>query len=135
MMKKTLTFIPFVFMPISYIYVVCSGLSDAGVLLYFAVALSWLPIAICLLYFLAERMKKIILAESGMLLHMIFSCFAFSTYYFSFICFVQRMGFVNKSIGYRVHSILLLFCIIFVFFQYFACMKALKARTHPNHNT
>lgn len=133
MIKRTIRLIPFITMPIVYIYAMEAGLHDVdGVLLDFAVNLSWLPIAICILYLTAFQKKDVFLVEIGVVLHIIFACFVFSTYYISITSFIILYGFISKRLMYRVNSFILLCCIILVFIVLIQCRKDIvKQRNRP----
>lgn len=125
-MKKLLEFFPFLLLPIAYDMVIYSGFHSEGLLTEIAVALNWLPIAVCLLYFLAQRLGKTVLAESGLILHTILSIFVLITYHYSLGKFYHRWGFVNRGIFYRIFSVVLVLSIIYAFVRYIRCIRSLR---------
>lgn len=118
-------YIPFLVMPVSYVYAMRAGLYNAWRhdIFPFAVSLSWLPIAIMVMFIVAQQKKNKLFASLGIALHSVFTCFVFSTFYFSFIKYFHNMGFVNRDMGYKINSIILLVCIILVFMEFISCKK------------
>lgn len=127
-MKHKLRLIPFMAMPVAYICVLGLGLSGDGDVLGFAMCLSWLPIAICVLYIIATQKESPLFAEIGTVLHIIFMCAVGLSYYVTFYEFLRFNGFVNRALRYRVGSVVLIFCMIFVLIMFMRCWKDTAAR-------
>ena len=122
--KRKLSMIPFIVMPIAYIGAEYSGLTSSyGDILKVATSLVWLPIAISICYILATQKKNLLFTEIGTVLHIIFICFVCQTYYFSLYKYKRSFGFVNKSFGYRGGSVVLISCLFFALVMFKKCWK------------